>query len=83
MSYSAIDGDIADFLDSDPEPIEYETRALRSYLLNGGHSAEAVEETIASWQRRDLFREINPPWVTFALTPSGATAVIELRDRAD
>jgi hypothetical protein len=72
MDYTAIDGDMADFIAAQAElSTTFVLSELRQYLLNDGHPAGMVESAIRRWRDR---------WFTaaadgFVLTPEGRQAV--------
>ena len=68
MNYTAIDGDISDFIDAQAElTTVFRTDELRSYLLNEGHTAEEVVRALIEWQQ-DRFWQLDPAWETFSLS---------------
>lgn len=83
MNYTAIDGDISDFIDAMTEVTDqFSTDELRAYLINEGHPLEAASGAIADWQK-ERFEALDPSWQRFKLTPAGAAAVEQLRDSLD
>ena len=83
MTYTAIDGDVSDFLDSMIEISgEFRTDELRAYLVNEGHAAAEADDVIQRWQE-ERFQRSDPSWETLTLTQAGVAAVEELRERLD
>ena len=80
MTDTAIDGDIADFIDAKNYAGQYRTEDLRDYLLREGHDEAAVVAAVRSWQQ-ERFWQIGHQWQSFGLTPAGRAAVQRLRDR--
>ena len=81
MNYSAIDGDIADFLNAQPYPSgAFATEDLRAYLLNEGHPTTAVIAAVIDWQQ-SRFWQLDPGWEMFSLSAAGVAAVEDLRRR--
>jgi len=79
MTYAAIDGDVADFIDSMIDVTEvFRTDELHGYLLSEGHAERDVLEAIDRWQK-NLFQPLDPTWETFGLTGGGVAALEELR----
>jgi len=83
MTYTAIDGDIAGFIDSMIDLTdEFQSVELLTYLMNEGYGSVAATAAMADW-RSERFSEVRAPWVTFRLTSAGLKAVEELRDSLD
>lgn len=81
MIYTAIDGYISDFLDSQLALTNnYQRAELHAYLVNAGHDEGAVLNAILAWQQHH-FRQLGDSWEAFELTKAGMAAVEELRDR--
>lgn len=79
MTYTAIDGDVSDFIDSMIELAdEFSTDELRGFLLNAGHSVEATTDAVARWQA-ERFEASDPAWYRFRLNDAGLATVEELR----
>jgi hypothetical protein len=83
MGYSAIDADIANFIDAQIELSSvFQTDELRAYLINSGHPLEQVVAAIVEWQQARFWR-LDPAWETFSLSASGEAACSELRNSVD
>lgn len=81
MTYTAIDGDISDFIDSMIDQAdEFSTDQLRLFLMNAGHPIADTVNAVVTWQK-DRFEALDPSWDRFKLTPVGRVAVEELRAR--
>jgi hypothetical protein len=81
MTYSAIDGDISDFLDAQLDlRSEFRLDELRAYLLKAGHTDLDARTAVLKWQEY-RFRRVNGTWEKFGLTPAGLDAVEMLRAR--
>lgn len=79
MTYTAIDGDVSDFIDSMIELADkLRTDELRGFLINAGHSVEAATDAIARWQA-ERFERSDPSCDCFRLNDAGLAAVKELR----
>jgi hypothetical protein len=76
MEPTAIDGDIADFLDAENLAADYSTAELRSFLLNQGHSERDVIEALNRWQI--FYFEQRASWERFKLNRAGMAKVEEL-----
>lgn len=78
MEYTAIDGDMADFVDAQLElTTSFVLSELRRYLLNEGHPAGVVEAAIHRWRDRWFIAAADG----FLLAPDGRQAVEALTIR--
>src|SRR3569623_676413 len=79
--YSTIDGDISDYFDALVDMTkEFQTKELRQYLINDGHSETEADAAIRSWQA-SRFKQLDPQWTAFTLTEEGMKAVEDLQNR--